>query len=72
MILKVKIEKNPIIFFILNLFIWGLNCPHFFLMSEDMKPLLRFHLTSHKRDLDDVQAQTIKVQGKSVVVSKDK
>ena len=41
-------------------------------MSEDMKPLLRFHLTSHKRDLDEVQAQTIKVQGKSVVVSKDK
>ena len=41
-------------------------------MSEDMKPLLKFDLTSHKRDLDGVQAQTTKVQGKSVVVNRDK
>lgn len=40
-------------------------------MSKDRKPLLRLHLTSHKRDLDDVQSQTSKVLGKSVVVSKD-
>lgn len=40
-------------------------------MSEDRKPLLRLHLTSHKRDLDDMQSQTVKVLGKPVVVSKD-